>query len=316
MELFPQNNKDGAGGLRIIDILQESDHSDDTSNIGSFKSNSPVKSAVSHWLTWMKNRKEDRQKQKNECLKRQGRGSGFFKSVLNGKTPPSPPPPPAASVNSNSEQQIQMGNGAEFDKPTFHIGVGVGLIYLLAKTSHEFKKMTELRKEMEIMVKETRESFARRHGNGNAEADVMESTHFSDSSSDKISYNNVSFQACDENNDHKNQLENELRSELLQLQHNLDITKRVEVPNYDNTDSEKEEDYNEMEGEWEQNNGVCPFELERRLHELLEERQEHQIIELQFDLENAERELQERDREIYWLKNASTLLRNDSTKSC
>lgn len=82
---------------------------------------------------------------------------------------------------------------------------------------------------MEIMVKETRESFARRHGNGNAEADVMESTHFSDSSSDKISYNNVSFQACDENNDHKNQLENELRSELLQLQHNLDITKRVEV---------------------------------------------------------------------------------------
>lgn len=111
MELFPQNNKDGAGGLRIIDILQESDHSDDTSNIGSFKSNSPVKSAVSHWLAWMKNRKEDRQKQKNECLKRQGRGSGFFKSVLNGKTPPSPPPPPAAaaSVNSNSEQQIQMG---------------------------------------------------------------------------------------------------------------------------------------------------------------------------------------------------------------
>lgn len=90
----------------------------------------------------------------------------------------------------------------------------------------------------------------------------------------------------------------------------------MQVPNYDNTDSEKEEDYNEMEGEWEQNNGVCPFELERRLHELLEERQEHQIIELQFDLENAERELQERDREIYWLKNASTLLRNDSTKSC
>lgn len=148
------------------------------------------------------------------------------------------------------------GNGTEFDKPIFHIGVGVGFIYLLAKTSHELKKMTELRKQMEIVMKETRESFAQtKHGNGNAAADVMESTHFSDSSSDKISYNNVSFQAfdgmlLDENNDHtqhvlhKNQLEDELRSELLQLQHNLDITKRVEVyyvniPCFDSSNTKK-----------------------------------------------------------------------------
>lgn len=94
--------KDGAEGLRIIDILQESDHSDDTS-YDSSKSGSYVKSAVSHWLAWMKNRREEKKKQKqnsNECRERQGRGSGCFKSVLNGKT--------VAAANSNSEQQIQI----------------------------------------------------------------------------------------------------------------------------------------------------------------------------------------------------------------
>lgn len=80
-------------------------------------------------------------------------------------------------------------------------------------------------------------------------------------------------------------------------------------------DEEDEEHYNDMEAEWGQNNGVCPFELERRLHELLEERQQHQIIELQFALDNTERELQQREREIYWLKNATSLLRSGSTKS-
>lgn len=54
--------------------------------------------------------------------------------------------------------------------------------------------------------------------------------------------------------------------------------------------------------------GVNPRELERRLHELLETRQQERIAELESALEYAERMLRERDREICWWRDTARLV--------
>ena len=54
--------------------------------------------------------------------------------------------------------------------------------------------------------------------------------------------------------------------------------------------------------------GVCPRELERRLHELLESRQQERISELETALECAERKLQEKETEICWWRDTARLV--------
>lgn len=54
--------------------------------------------------------------------------------------------------------------------------------------------------------------------------------------------------------------------------------------------------------------GVCPRELERRLHELLEARQQERIVELQTALECAERKLNEKEMEICWWRDTARLV--------
>lgn len=54
--------------------------------------------------------------------------------------------------------------------------------------------------------------------------------------------------------------------------------------------------------------GVSPYELERKLHQVAETRQQERIAELESALEQAEKLLQEKEMEICWWKeHAKTL---------
>lgn len=57
-----------------------------------------------------------------------------------------------------------------------------------------------------------------------------------------------------------------------------------------------------------ENYSVPPVELERRLHEVLEERQQQRIYELETALERAMHYLEEKQRELSWWKDTARLV--------
>lgn len=79
--------------------------------------------------------------------------------------------------------------------------------------------------------------------------------------------------------------------------------------------SEKGEDSEEMRFRYmssgpvlEEQQGVCPYELERRLHELMEIRQEEEINELQSALEDAKKRLHVKEAEASWWKDTAYIV--------
>ncbi|RID42390.1 hypothetical protein BRARA_J02274 [Brassica rapa] len=91
------------------------------------------------------------------------------------------------------------------------------------------------------------------------------------------------------------QLEAELEAEfeLLQIGHNQE---------------KSEEDSRGIKPLEEQQQGVCPFELERKLHELMETRQEAKIKELKTALEDAKKRLHVKEVEASWWKDTACIV--------
>ncbi|XP_018444599.1 protein POLAR-like 1 [Raphanus sativus] len=58
----------------------------------------------------------------------------------------------------------------------------------------------------------------------------------------------------------------------------------------------------------EEQQGVCPYELERRLHELMETRQEEKINELECALEDAKKRLHVKEAEASWWKDTACIV--------
>ncbi|XP_010526250.1 PREDICTED: protein POLAR LOCALIZATION DURING ASYMMETRIC DIVISION AND REDISTRIBUTION isoform X2 [Tarenaya hassleriana] len=75
-----------------------------------------------------------------------------------------------------------------------------------------------------------------------------------------------------------------------------------------NTESGKSKMLNSEEVVADERHGVCPYELERRLHELLSARQQEEIQELETALRRVERRLDEKETEVSWWKDAANLL--------
>lgn len=61
--------------------------------------------------------------------------------------------------------------------------------------------------------------------------------------------------------------------------------------------------------------GVPPYELERKLHEVLVTRQQEQIRELEAALERARQNLQKKELEISWWKDTARLMSKHVEKS-
>lgn len=82
---------------------------------------------------------------------------------------------------------------------------------------------------------------------------------------------------------------------------------------------EDDEEYEEAEEEEEDggygedrmsppHGGVSARALERRLHELLQKRQQDRIVELESALDSAQRRLHEKEREVVWWRDAAKLV--------
>ncbi|CAN8236746.1 unnamed protein product [Cochlearia groenlandica] len=82
-------------------------------------------------------------------------------------------------------------------------------------------------------------------------------------------------------------------SEVLMLGHKCPITKEQELQQ-----------------------GVCPYELERRLHELMEKRQEEEIKELEIALKDAKQKLVIKENEVSWWKDSAYIVSERIQEPC
>ncbi|XP_007011721.2 PREDICTED: protein POLAR LOCALIZATION DURING ASYMMETRIC DIVISION AND REDISTRIBUTION [Theobroma cacao] len=216
----------------------------------------------------------------------------------------------------------------------FNVGIGCCLLHMIAESKNELQKMTELRIQMEGVLQNAKEEL------GNKDLPVAKKIESNDGVQEGLGFNSnprsnkVLFDQslkCDDVPDDclegMDRLEAELEAELERLQLHLDSgnlptnppQETVEESTINSTVSSRsygiscgeeidpaidcqEEDCSDSQS------GVPPFELERKLHELLETRQQEQIRELEDALGRARQELREREREISWWKDAAHLL--------
>ncbi|PAN23096.1 hypothetical protein PAHAL_4G066600 [Panicum hallii] len=258
--------------------------------------------------------------------------------------------PPRAGSTSAREP------AAATDAKHSDLGVGLSLVFLLAKTSDEFNKMVKVRTEMEALLKEIRDEVRSKDRHGDApKASNRESTTSScvTDGNDRSSSAGVEYQAgtssgvepasCEKSfqdggcSARMDVLEEEFHAELGMLKVNYGS----ETPSFLPEEGEEEhysEPYDVMAGygngvdddsgevveDEEQDdddgdddnacyNGVSAVELERRLHELLHERNRDRIEELEAALQRAEKKLVEKEMEVsLWKDTAKLALRQDN----
>ncbi|KAI0511271.1 hypothetical protein KFK09_011896 [Dendrobium nobile] len=241
-----------------------------------------------------------------------------------------------------------IGESTEGEKKpevlSFNLGMGAGLVFLLAKSASEFNKMVELRSEMEMMIKYIKGEMQRKASVSNLPEskvhsfpnsyylgsecsnkpqylpDDTESCNFTGAYGAMVTHrqSNLNMDLDTKMRSRGNEMEQELQVELQRLQLNLEDQDSSMHPHQDRleVDSESNESFNDTyqqvnEPNKSENNkqtGVCPRELERRLHELLEARQHERIVELENALECAERKLNEKDMEICWWRDTARLV--------
>ncbi|XP_019711318.1 protein POLARALIZATION DURING ASYMMETRIC DIVISION AND REDISTRIBUTION-like isoform X2 [Elaeis guineensis] len=254
------------------------------------------------------------------------------------------PLPDSAIVDGGREGSGETGRKPE--EVSLNLGMGIGLVFLLARSATEFDKMVELRAQMETLLKDIKDEIQRKEvPPNNTESNNIIGSSASNSFGNGNTSNSISLRndrasyhlprlhsamesaaqsKCDTAPGSKrclkvDQIEAELEIELERLRldlgdkdssaylqpHGMELTSGNTDPSENLTQSSEEG--NEAE-ERSFHYGVNPRELERRLHELLETRQQERIAELESALEYAERMLHERDREICWWRDTAKLV--------
>ncbi|BFG17938.1 hypothetical protein CerSpe_042110 [Prunus speciosa] len=239
----------------------------------------------------------------------------------------------------------QSGQFVE-DNGSFNLGVACGLIYLIVASKNELTKMVELRTQMELLLQNAKEGLQSKNAPFDAkplelnEMNIASSTtdfHQASSSSSDSQFSlqsGVVRDVCSEyirNEEGEgerdecvagmDQLEAELEAELERLQLQLDSENDSSNSKYPqqrlkvkasrdcalviDCDEAGPPDYAEMPCDY----GVPALELERRLHQVLEARQEERIKELEVALEYAKRKLHEKEIEVSWWKETATATR-------
>ncbi|KAL4297083.1 hypothetical protein GQ457_12G019840 [Hibiscus cannabinus] len=208
----------------------------------------------------------------------------------------------------------------------FNVVIGCFLLQLVAKSKNELQKMKELRIQMESVL----ENELRNKDLFNAAKDIESNNGVQEGlNMEKVifdlplKFDHVSKEeSCVEGMD---RLEAELEVELERLQLHFDSGRLcanqpqepIEESSDDGSTTSDCMSYGEVIdpaicGEGEDcpylQSGVPPYELERRLHELLETRQEQRIRELEIALASAKQELCDKEREISWWKDTAQLM--------
>ncbi|GKU87370.1 hypothetical protein SLEP1_g1777 [Rubroshorea leprosula] len=234
---------------------------------------------------------------------------------------------------------------------SFNLGIGCCLLYLVAANKNELNKMMELRAQMEMILQnvklesqrkdeltntpETNEIFAYSTSDAAAPEGPESNTQIPPPSDHVVSDDQSLKSDVSKPEDcfgGMNQLEAELEMELERLQLRLDAEKFLGNPQEEsikvmeeNTSARTSFSSSEVidagfdiqEDCSESQSGIPPFELERKLHELLEARQQEQIRELEAALGCVKHKLRDKETEISWWKETARLLsQHVSESSC
>ncbi|KAH6760702.1 hypothetical protein C2S51_017651 [Perilla frutescens var. frutescens] len=201
---------------------------------------------------------------------------------------------------------------------SFNLGVGFGLIYLVR---NELNKMVELRRKIESLLQQFQTEME-------IQDDMPSTSSISSSLSKEIMYaeehdHSDQFSLPDDHVKHPkisfrgekslrmDQLEAELEAEFDRLQLRMDgefLYPEVNVEQNAAELNEFEEVGELQEFSKDEFGGVSPKDLERKLHRVLESRQQERIKELESGLEHAMQQLEEKETELSLWRDAGRLV--------
>uniref|UniRef100_A0A1D1XNK6 Homer 2 n=1 Tax=Anthurium amnicola TaxID=1678845 RepID=A0A1D1XNK6_9ARAE len=233
-----------------------------------------------------------------------------------------------------SEDRRMDGSVWKAEQTYLTIGMGAGLLFLLTRSVTEFNKMTQLREEMEVLLKGIKDAMRGKDASPSSDESKNNVTFCgSDSRPDTELSNDLSMRdcyprlelvetTCDAESPGMDEMEAELESELELLQLNLieqdssgqrgvefsgertDSSESFSVCLGEHYEPKKGAEQDEEE-ETRDQYGVCPHELTTRLHELVEKRQQERISELESALELVHVKLREKETEVCWWRDAA-----------
>ncbi|XP_020089745.1 protein POLAR LOCALIZATION DURING ASYMMETRIC DIVISION AND REDISTRIBUTION-like [Ananas comosus] len=249
-------------------------------------------------------------------------------------------------------KEISISSGHKPEDVCLTLGIGVSLVFLLTKSATELNKITELRRQIEMLLVDIKNQMRKKNVSFSIEesnnAPMTGSSSFGNiNRGDSVDYQENGSSRCLESvhcafNPSTNpncgsirvnqssigmdQIEAELEVELELLQFSLNAKNSVQLPPHGESEPENgksnlseslswscgdDSEVKEQKAEEKEsipNCGVSAHELERRLHELLETRQQERIRELESALACAENNLREKEREIYWWRDTARLV--------
>ncbi|XP_020237901.1 protein POLAR LOCALIZATION DURING ASYMMETRIC DIVISION AND REDISTRIBUTION [Cajanus cajan] len=252
-----------------------------------------------------------------------------------------PPLPENELKGSDDSRQLHEND------TSFKLGVGCGLLYLIAASKNELGKMVELREEMETFLQkvkgelQSKDALLKPLKQSDALALSMTDIQEVSSSNSHLSIHSqtqyvqpelecdmirnhfleYNLNEQDERAEEINELHAEFEIELQRLQLYLDgeaafedaQQKGVKVTGKDSSSKSHSSSIGEIIMEpqgasYDVSFGVPPVELERRLHELLEARLKERISELESALECATQKLIKKEIEVTWWKETARLI--------
>ncbi|XVE71261.1 hypothetical protein DITRI_Ditri10aG0136700 [Diplodiscus trichospermus] len=257
------------------------------------------------------------------ALKR-GKVKGIFAGNRDAEDDDIVPPSVTNCPDSSSESCRRDAN--------LNVGIGCCLLRLISESKNELQTMTELRIKMESVLQNFKEELRNKDLLAAKKLESNDGVEEGSSFNSNLRLNDVLFDqswTCDyvpkqeDCLEGMDRLEAELQVELERLQLHLDTGRLSTNPPQETTEESlvnstiSARSYSKSSGEvidptmdgeeedcFDSYSGSCvpPHELERKLHELLETRQEQQIRELEAALESARQEIIEKEREISWWK--------------
>ncbi|KAJ6758670.1 PROTEIN POLAR LOCALIZATION DURING ASYMMETRIC DIVISION AND REDISTRIBUTION [Salix koriyanagi] len=232
----------------------------------------------------------------------------------------------------NSASEITVSEQCNREA-TVNLGVGCCLLHLIAATKNELDKMLEMRMQMEKLLENVREELRKKDGLSKlSNVCAYSTTHIVDGPDFEIQHSPQIFTSsyglpgssaitvCDhslrwetpmqeECSEGMDKLEAELEVELERLQLHLDaVDNSVKCPQKKGRWNGSSGEVEDQAAGSEEHCGVPPHELERRLHELLESRQQEHIRELEAKLKCLEHKLREKEMEVSWWKDTARLI--------
>uniref|UniRef100_A0A0D9VD02 Uncharacterized protein n=1 Tax=Leersia perrieri TaxID=77586 RepID=A0A0D9VD02_9ORYZ len=208
---------------------------------------------------------------------------------------PSSSSPPAAAEDATSGRDAAAATATEAAAG----GLGLSLLFLLARTSVELSKIAEVRAQMEALLADMRHAAARR--------DLKPTTSSSPSSSTSSSLGSIYSMATGDDGDGEGETIDEDINPL-----------QVELEDGDCSSSDDGGGFIELveggfvaggngDGDGIGEGGVNGVELERRLREVKREREKERVAELEAALRRARRRLMEKEMEVRLWKDTAEL---------